>query len=308
MKILIHILRSTLALLTFSLGYYMLQTLDFSETAIVDNGWSSWMMAPYIIRIVSGLFMFSGLVLILGLNYSKKILIWPFGLFLFSTFFQCSIIWQIELDRCYLCLRELFQWNIYQGIILGGVGLTLIILLYSLPHVSFNWKFRFPIILVLLISSLSFPFILNYPANWAVYGELAIEEVQRPLQLERLDTIATPKEFGLLPKKLDEGKQIIALVTLTCPYCKRAAYKLHVLKKKNPLAPITIITSGDTTDWGLFARRTKIENVPHGLLNHQIFSELSEGGVPKIYVVEDGVAIQKVQYWAIDDSFLKKLQ
>jgi len=307
MKIVTHILRSILAILTFSMGYYMLQTLDFSETALVDNGWSNWLVAPYVIRIVSGLFMFSGLVFILGLNHTKKMLIWPFGLFLFSTFFQCSIIWQIELDRCYLCLRELFQWNIYQGIVLGGFGLSLIIMLYNLPQVSFKWKFRFPIILILLISSLSFPFILNYPASWAVYGESAIEEVQRPLQLERLDTIVTQKEFGTLPKNLNEGKQLIAFVTLTCPYCKRAAYKLHVLKKKYPLAPITIITSGDTADWDLFARRTKVENVPHALMNHRVFAELSEGSVPKIYLIDEGTAIEKVQYWAIDQSFLEKL-
>jgi len=308
MKILTHIVRSILAILTFSLGYYMLQTLDFSETALVDNGWSSWLVAPYILRIISGLFMFSGLVLVLGLNHSKKILLWPFGLFLFSTFFQCSIIWQIELDRCYLCLRELFQWNIYQGLVIGLFGLFLIILLYSLPHFSFNWKFRFPIIVVLLISCLSLPFILNYPASWAVYGESEFEEIQRPMQLERLDTIFTPKEYGQLPKNLNEGKQLIAFVTLTCPYCKKASYKLHVLKKKYPLAPITIVTSGDTTDWDLFLRRTKIDNVPHALMNHRIFEELSEGSVPKIYLVEDGIAIQKVQYWAIDEAFLEKLQ
>jgi len=308
MKIATHLLRSILAILTFSIGYYMLQTLDFSETALVDNGWSTWLIAPYIIRIVSGLFLFSGLVFLLGLNQSKKMLIWPFGLFLFSTFFQCSIIWQIELDRCYLCLRELFQWNIYQGIVLGVTGLSLIIVLYNLPQVSFNWKFRLPIIFILLISSLSIPFILNYPASWAVYGESAVEEVQRPLQLERLDTIVTPKEFGTLPKNLNEGKQLIAFVTLTCPYCKRAAYKLHVLKKKYPLAPITIITSGDIADWDLFARRTKIENVPHALMNHGVFAELSEGSVPKIYLIDEGTAIEKVQYWAIDQSFLEKLK
>jgi hypothetical protein len=286
----------------------MLQTLDFSETALVDNGWSTWMVAPYIIRIVCGLFMFSGLILVLGLNQSKKMLLWPFGLFLFSTFFQCSIIWQIELDRCYICLRELIQWNIYQGIVFGGIGLLLTILLYNLPQVSFNWKFRFPIMLVLFLTSVSFPFVLNYPASWAVYGESEFEEIQRPMQLERLDTIVTLKEYGQLPKNLNEGKQLIAFVTLTCPYCKRAAYRLHVLKKKYPLAPITIITSGDTADWDLFMRRSKIENVPHALMNHRVFAELSEGSVPKLFLIDEGTAIQKVQYWAIDEAFLEKLQ
>ena len=286
----------------------MLQTLDFSETALVDNGWSTWMVAPYIIRIVSGLFMFSGLILVLGLNQSKKMLLWPFGLFLFSTFFQCSIIWQIELDRCYICLREIIQWNIYQGIVFGGIGLLLTILLYNLPQVSFNWKFRFPIMFVLFLTSVSFPFVLNYPASWAVYGESEFEEIQRPMQLERLDTIVTLKEYGQLPKNLNEGKQLIAFVTLTCPYCKRAAYRLHVLKKKYPLAPITIITSGDTADWDLFMRRSKIENVPHALMNHRVFAELSEGSVPKLFLIDEGTAIQKVQYWAIDEAFLEKLQ
>ena len=308
MKIITHILRSILAILTFLLGYYTLQTIDFSETALVDNGWSTWLVAPYIIRIVSGLFMFSGLILVLGLNQSKKMLLWPFGLFLFSTFFQCSIIWQIELDRCYICLRELIQWNIYQGIVFGGIGLLLTILLYNLPQVSFNWKFRFPIMLVLFLTSISFPFILNYPASWAVYGESEFEEIQRPMQLERLDTIVTLKEYGQLPKNLNEGKQLIAFVTLNCPYCKRAAYRLHVLKKKYPLAPITIITSGDTADWDLFMRRSKIENVPHALMNHRVFAELSEGSVPKLFLIDEGTAIQKVQYWAIDEAFLEKLQ
>jgi hypothetical protein len=308
MKIITNILRSILAILTFLLGYCMLQTLDFSETALVDNGWSTWMVAPYIIRIVSGLFMFSGLILVLGLNQSKKMLLWPFGLFLFSTFFQCSIIWQIELDRCYICLREIIQWNIYQGIVFGGIGLLLTILLYNLPQVSFNWKFRFPIMFVLFLTSVSFPFVLNYPASWAVYGESEFEEIQRPMQLERLDTIVTLKEYGQLPKNLNEGKQLIAFVTLTCPYCKRAAYRLHVLKKKYPLAPITIITSGDTADWDLFMRRSKIENVPHALMNHRVFAELSEGSVPKLFLIDEGTAIQKVQYWAIDEAFLEKLQ
>jgi glutaredoxin len=162
--------------------------------------------------------------------------------------------------------------------------------------------------LVLFLTSVSFPFVLNYPASWAVYGESEFEEIQRPMQLERLDTIVTLKEYGQLPKNLNEGKQLIAFVTLTCPYCKRAAYRLHVLKKKYPLAPITIITSGDTADWDLFMRRSKIENVPHALMNHRVFAELSEGSVPKLFLIDEGTAIQKVQYWAIDEAFLEKLQ
>jgi hypothetical protein len=306
MKIGFHILRTILSVLSFLIGFYMLETIDYSEIALVDNGWSTWFLAPYFIRIVSGLFMFTGLVFLFALNHSKKMLVWPFGLFLFSTFFQCSIIWQIELDRCYLCLRELFQWNIYQGLFLGGFGLLLVILLYNLPHVDFNWKFRYSIIVTLLIVCISIPFILNYPANWAIYGESASEEIQKPLQLERLDSISTPNQFGKIPSALNEGKQLIAFVTLTCPYCKRAAYKLHVLKKKYPLAPITILTSGNAEDWELFYKRTKIVNIPHALLNHPIFAELTEGSVPRIYLVDDGVAIQKVQYWAIDQEFLEK--
>jgi hypothetical protein len=244
MKITTHILRSILAILTFLTGYYMLQTLDFSETALVDNGWSTWLIAPYIIRIVSGLFMFTGLVLILGLNQSKKMLIWPFGLFLFSSFFQCSIIWQIELDRCYLCLRELFQWNIYQGIVLGSIGLGLTILLYNLPQTSFNWKFRFPVVLILFLTSISYPFILNYPASWAVYGESEFDYWEQVVNDKSNmddtngDTYKATYDFSIPPIQYLEKLTIPVLICYgtkdwSAPYNDYLRMEMLRQKKKN---------------------------------------------------------------------------
>jgi hypothetical protein len=155
---------------------------------------------------------------------------------------------------------------------------------------------------ILLVAGLSMPFILNYPSSWAVYGEVGVKPMERDLGLSRLDTIRFDAGNHTYNPQVWQNKRLLVLASLTCPYCSRAAYKLHILRKQNPEYPVTVLLEGDTLGLPAFVKRHVFDNVPYQMMNHRVFAELCEGRVPRIFVVENGIAVKELHYWAIEEE------
>ena len=300
MNILLRIIVSLLFILT---GLFAADlSAEILEYILVDAGWSTWFLSPYISRILTGSSMALGVLILMGAGnrkviYASSVLL-SFGMLVLSAL-QPLVL---GLTRCYACLSEYEKISRYQGIYLWAVILILSILLYKK---GLNPKGKqLPKWLAWLAFAFFFsvPFILNYPAGWAIYGEKAEENIQRDLGLARLDTVKVLPGMGEMPTNLNKGKRIVCLASLTCPFCNRLSYKLHIIRKHHPDFPVVMILTGDVEALPVFVKRGKMDNVPYFLMNNNLMHELCEGRVPRVFLVEDGIAVKEIQYWALSPS------
>lgn len=298
-----HLLRIVAAIFMIATAWFASENAEFLEYLLVDAGWSNWFLSAYISRILTGSSMALGVLLIFLPGNGKLILrsslILSLGMLLLSILQPVSL----GLTRCYTCLSEVEKVSRYQGIYLWlGVVLLIAAALYSFKGIkSFlpAWTAW-----VILIGGMSIPFILNYPASWAIYGEVAETPMQRNLQLERLDTVQFEGGNMKYSSEIWEKKQLLVLASLSCPFCTRASYKLHIIRKQNPDFPVVIMLTGDTVSLSTFVKRTRIDNVPYLLFNGPVFNDLCEGHVPRLFIVEKGQATKEITYWGLTDKSL----
>ncbi len=95
---------------------------------------------------------------------------------------------------------------------------------------------------------------------------------------------------------LTTGKHIITFMSLTCPHCRIAAYKLQLMKEKNPDLSIYMVLNGDSSKLASFWEETKAKNIPHSMLLGRDFAILSGSRLPAIYWLEDSYVIAVSNY------------
>lgn len=105
---------------------------------------------------------------------------------------------------------------------------------------------------------------------------------------------------------LRQGKHIIAFMSLTCPHCRKAAYLLHVIKRRNPEIPIYLIIAGHESNKKSFFDETKAADMPYLLYKDMdAFTAMAGEGVPAIYWVNNTVIERKSTYLQLDPSYIK---
>lgn len=220
----------------------------------------------------------------------------PLIILLYVSLYQAAFI---PLQRCYFCYWEVISWSSWQGVFIWLL-LLVITWLPVLRHQQIG--FQLPGIIAGLLVALGsiMPFILNYPAHWAIYGEYETRPVSKILNLDSLQHIplvyTNTEEF----KSASKGDQLVCFSSLTCPFCTRAAYKLHLIKKKQPGLRCLLVLTGDASLLEAFRRKTQCDNVPTVMVNHNWFQRATGGSVPQIYRVKDDKVFEKVSYWALD--------
>jgi hypothetical protein len=241
-----------------------------------------------------------GLIVLFGVG--KRQLIYKSALLLSIGFLLLTILeptW-LGLTRCYGCLAEFYKVSRYQGILLWSIASIFAFILLKKGTTPKGWQLPKWSALVFLLLTLPLPFILNYPAHWAIYGEQAEIPMHRDLQLARLDTVKVIPALGRISKDLTQGKKILCVASLSCPFCNRMAYKLHVIKKYHPDFPVFVLLSGEIEGLPSFLKRNRFNNVPFYFMNNNLIHEFTEGSVPRIFFLENGIATKEINYWALN--------
>lgn len=288
-------------------GYYGLRGVDYAEYLLVDIGVSNWFGAAYLIRILSGFLVGAGLMLIFAASKQRPVVLAALTASSLLLVYQLLQVSVVQLSRCYFCLSEFGNKSAFQGVYLGiFLVLILSLMLWKAPDLR-TFRFNRLILGALLVTGLALPFVLNYPPHWAVYGEVDRTDINLPLNLTGLKD-SSYASHGVINPGLDSGDHLVCMISLTCSYCTRAAYKLHILKERNPEADITLVMHGDSADFDRFMKRTLISNLPYLFIKGRLFNELSEGSYPKIYLVRNSIAIKEIEYWSLNDDDIPTIQ
>lgn len=123
-----------------------------------------------------------------------------------------------------------------------------------------------------------------------------------------LDLSAIYEHEERTPPAIDvrKGKHIVAFMSLTCPHCKMAAYKMQLMQKDNPDISMLLVLNGDSTDLKPFWEKTKAENIPNTMLYGKDFVSLSGLNLPAIYWVNDSWVEARTNYIDLNQAAIEE--
>lgn len=302
-KILFGILSALMGVVFIFSGYTKVYPIEPFEFTFVDIGVVSWQLTPFVARLLIGLEFLIGTLLILNFNLKK--IAYKLGIFtlvIFSIYLILLIVFTGNHGNCG-CFGETIQMTPLQALIKNAVMLVVFFILNKYHEGwSFNGKWKVISILIYLIA-LAYPFILN-PVQLD-YSEAYLNkpEANHILPLDSLYNNAT---VNIPPKSLSEGKRILVFVSLTCPHCRIAAKKIHIINEKNPNIPFYFILNGDDFRMKEFFEDTQTENIPHCMLLGRNFIYLAGTSLPRIYLINNGRVEHDINYMELNQMEIEK--
>lgn len=106
--------------------------------------------------------------------------------------------------------------------------------------------------------------------------------------------------------ELRKGKHLIAFMSLTCPHCKIAAYKMQLMRQSNPDISMFLVLNGDSTNLQPFWEKTGAKSIPHTMLLGHDFVSLSGISLPAIYWINDSWVEAKSTYIDLSQAEIEK--
>ncbi|MFO7868614.1 MAG: DoxX family protein [Bacteroidales bacterium] len=266
---------------------------ELFEISLVEGYVSNWGMAPFLARFIIGVEFVLGVFLIANKYLNTKII--HLGIVLVIAFTIHLIILyflQGNNQNC-MCFGTFVSMTPLQSIVKNGVLLFgLFVLLYK--HESLAYSVPVYIYIIAIFFLLLTPFALR---------PFFISTVQRtsdfsgkPLNLNKIDT-----DYAL-----DTGKHIVGFMTLSCPHCEIAAYKMHVIKQQNPDIPMFLFLNGDSLLLEQFFESTYATNIPYKLIDNPNFMYRIESKVPAIYFINNDTVVKKSAYTEMSEQSINQ--
>ncbi len=108
------------------------------------------------------------------------------------------------------------------------------------------------------------------------------------------------------PIDLRKGKYVIAFMSLSCPHCRVAAHKMHIMKEKNPELPFFLVVGGLDENLKPFWKETGAESIPHTKLDSDTFTGLVGYKWPAIYWVNNSWVETETNYITMNQGEIEK--
>ena len=303
LKISFFLLCSFMGLVFIYSGYTKLYPIEPFEYTFVDLGIGGWRLAPFIARFMIGLEFFIGLLLMANL-YIKRftIKLTIVSLIIFCVYLIYVIVNNGNNGNCG-CFGTAISMTPLQAIIKNGVMLVLCYFIYKYYNGLNYQKIGKWIFGTFFIAAFAMPHILNYvDFN---YSEAYLIKKEKQFKLE-LDRVYNSAKIHTPPKSLSVGKHVIAFMSMSCPHCRIAAKKLRLIKEQNPSISIYLILNGEYKKTKSFFEDTKATNIDYCILNGKNFVYLAGLNMPAIYLVNNSVVENWVDYMHLDQSEIEK--
>ncbi len=303
LKFLFFIICSVIGITFIYSGYTKLYPIEPFEYTFVDLGIGGWKLVPFIARFMIGLEFFIGLLLIFGL-YIKRftIKLTISSLVLFSIYLLFIIVKTGNNGNCG-CFGTAIVMSPLQALIKNAVLLVLSFIIYKYYDGIEYYKYGKKLLITTFITAFAMPHILNYVD--LDYSSSYSSKKEDHFKLE-LDSVYKNAKLHNPPKTLSQGKHIIAFMSLTCSHCRTAAKKLRLIKQQNPSISIYLILNGNYDKIEPFFEDTKARNIDYCILNGSSFINLAGFHLPSIYLVNNSIVENCVDYPHLDKEEIEK--
>lgn len=269
---------------------YTLESFESFQYTIVEYVKLPWLLAALGGRLLIGMEMALGVLLLTHLWGKHK---WvPKAAFALTIIFSIYLIYlwvYAGNDINCGCFGDAI-WMSPSASLIKNAGLLLALFLLirfhnGIPNAKIQWL---SLALTIGISSIAF-ILYPMPASqpqWLKKGRFQLD----------MSKLYEPGKTDAPKVDLYKGKHVIAFFSLRCPHCQMAAYKMYIMKTKNPSLPLQMVIAGKDEDKAEFFRKTKASNIPYTKLKGDDFTALIGFSFPVIYFVKDGWVEAETNY------------
>jgi len=129
--------------------------------------------------------------------------------------------------------------------------------------------------------------------------------VMKPYKVDLSPLYTYDKRF--VPNEdLTKGKHIVAFLSPSCTHCWKAARNMRRIKDKYPEVPFFIVIGGTESDLTEFWKETQATNLPYTRLSAEPIIKITGGAFPQIYMVNNSIVIEQLDYPFLDGASLAK--
>lgn len=303
LKILFFLLSSAMGLLFIYSGWAKLEPIEPFEFTFVDIGIAGWRTAPFIARFMIGLEFFIGFLLVFGLFIKRfTIKLTVISLLIFCLYLVFIIINTGNNGNCG-CFGNKISMTPVEALIKNGITLIACFFIYKYYNGLNYGKVSKWLFGVLFLSAFALPHILNYVD--LDYSSAYLTKKEDHFKLE-LDSLYKDAKKNVPPTSLSKGKHIIAFMSMSCPHCRIAAKKLRIMHEKNPSISMYLVLNGEDKKIKPFFEDTKATNIKYCILNGKNFIYLAGLDMPAIYMVNNSVVENWVDYMHLDQTKIEE--
>ena len=303
LNIFLFILSSVMGLLFIYSGYAKLEPIEPFEFTFVDIGISGWRTAPFIARFMIGLEFFIGILLIFGLFIKRlTIKLTVISLLIFCLYLIFVMINTGNNGNCG-CFGNKISMTPLEALIKNGITLIACFFLYKYYNGLNYGRLSKWLLGFLFLGSFAMPHILNYVD--LDYSSAYLTKKEDHFKLE-LDSLYKDAKKNLPPITLSKGKHIIAFMSMSCPHCRIAAKKMRIIHEKNPRISMYFVLNGEDEKIEPFFEDTKATDIHYCILNGKNFIYLAGLNMPAIYMVNNSVVENWVDYLHLDQNEIEK--
>ncbi|WP_276134054.1 MauE/DoxX family redox-associated membrane protein [Polluticoccus soli] len=303
--------QTALVLLSIALGatflysawtkLYNYPALEKFEWTIVQFAGLSWRVAELSARFFGGLEIALGSLLIFN-SFGRKKWVPKLAIALLLIFSAYLVFLWVTVGNNINC--GCFGDEILMSpsaSLLKNVALIALLLVIAKFHqgLRFNWlRFVNPLIFLILCA---LPFIF-YPIPESKPQWLQKDSFELNLAPLYDTTLSKP----VAPVQLKQGKHVIAFLSLSCPHCRMAAKKMHIMKLRNPSLPFYFVVAGKDQYMEPFWKETEASNVPYTKLDGDAFTNMIGYSWPVIYWINTGKVEAQTKYIELDQHEIEK--
>lgn len=296
--------RIFLILLSFAVGcvflysaYTKLFPIQSFEYTMVEFGHLPWLVAAIAARGLIGLEAALGGLMVLHL-FGK-------GKWVLKTALVLTVVFSLYLVYLWItvgndvncgCFGDAI-WMSPAASLIKNVLLIIAIGLLIRYHLGFTQKWAAILSLSIGIATVAAIFILQpipYDTpNWLKKDSYTLD----------LSPLYDPGKKDKPDTELRSGKHIIAFLSASCPHCRIAAQKMHIMKEHDPSLPFFMVIGG-SSDLDDFWKHTKAQNIPYTRLEKEAFYKLAGTEWPAIFLVTDSRVDAKITYISLNENVI----
>lgn len=280
-----------------------LPTLETFGWTIVETTFINWTMAEWLARILIGFEFVLGFLFLFHIHLKRiTIPIAYFTLFVFTSYLLLVINQYGSNGNCG-CFGEWIPMTPLQSVIKNILLIIMMFLLQKLNCFELQFKHMKYVIPSILVLLMLIPFFYHPPES--IYIIEKEKFIQKPIPLSLLYQSKNNKAPLV---ELRKGKHIIAFMSLSCRFCRKAAKRLQIMKHKHPELPFYFVLNGNPEMLSEFYEETGCKSIPHSMFNGaEQFSRLNDGySLPTIKWVKDTTVIKESNYLNIDEHDIIK--
>ncbi|MBK9358412.1 MAG: DoxX family membrane protein [Bacteroidales bacterium] len=265
-----------------------LVSIDSFEIYVYSFGLLNLNLAFFLARLIISFELLTGLLLIFG-KYQKQVVLASVLMLVMFSAFIVSLILGGKNEHCH-CFGET---EMSHGFSLIKNGLLIVLLLYSKKSIVFRFRFDNIVLVSLLVLSILLPFTITPPDSF-FYDKYSKSVSYNDLLLN---------EYLREQKDYQKGRKILCFFSTGCRFCKLAARKVTVMAKKAENADaVKYIFSGSESSIGRFFKETHSTVFQYSFLPPKRFLRITNGEMPLIVLLEDGVVKGRYGYRDMKDS------